>query len=77
MDLVTAMDNGFGFGIELQVLLGLLAVDFHGFLDDLTFTQPLRFLVRQTQHLIAFLFQYGTDRISHESRIALLVGDKP
>ena len=36
----TAMNDGFGFGIELQILLGFLAVDLHGFLDDLTFTQP-------------------------------------
>ena len=29
-----AMNDGFGFGIELQILLDLLAVDFYGFLDD-------------------------------------------
>ena len=32
-----AMNDGFGFGIELQILLDLLAVDFYGFLDDFTF----------------------------------------
>ena len=33
----TSMDDGFGFGIELQILLGLFTVDFHSFLE----TSPL------------------------------------
>lgn len=50
-----AMDNGFGFGIELQILLGLFSVYFHGFLDDLTLLEPFGFLFREAQHLVAFL----------------------
>lgn len=69
----TAMNDGFGFGIELQILLGFLAVDLHGFLDDLTFTQPLRFLLRQTQYRTAFLFKHGPYRISHECRVAVFI----
>ena len=44
----TSMDDGFGFGIELQILLGLFTVDFHSFLDDLTFVESFRFLLGQT-----------------------------
>ena len=67
------MDNGFGFGIELQILLGLFSVYFHGFLDDLTLLEPFGFLFREAQHLVAFLFQYGPYRVSHERRVAVFI----
>ena len=64
----TAVDDGTGLRVELEVLPGLFAVYIHGLLDDLSFFETFRFLFSQCQSLVAFRFKNRPDGIGHQGR---------
>ena len=66
----TAVDDGFGLRVELEVLSGLFAVHIHGLLDDFAFFEAFRFLFSQAESLVAFRFKNCPDGIGHQGRVA-------
>ncbi len=51
------VDYRFGLWVELEILLGLLAVDVDGFLNHIATAQTLGFLFGQTENGIALQFK--------------------
>ena len=67
------MNDGFRFGIKLQILLSLFTVHIDRLLYYLTSGQTFSLLLSEVENLVAFPVQFGTYRIGNKSRSTVLV----
>ena len=67
------MNDGFRFRIKLQILLSLFTVYVDRLLYYLTSGQTFSLLLSEIENLVAFPVQFGTYRISNQSRSTVFV----
>ena len=67
------MNDGFRFGIKLQILLSLFTVHIDRLLNYLTSGQAFSLLLSEIENLVAFPVQFGTYRIGNKSRSTVFV----
>ena len=67
------MNDGFCFRIKLKILLSLFTVYVDRLLYYLTSGQAFSLLLSEIENLVAFPVQFGTYRISNQSRSTVFV----